>query len=90
MEKNQERDENMAKMITQMDLLTKHVMGSGHKVVNAINTNSGVNPDDAHFEAMHNEEVQFFANQVGGSRSGYPRSNGNQGWHKDCDDGWRD
>ncbi|WMV41205.1 hypothetical protein MTR67_034590 [Solanum verrucosum] len=32
--KDQERDENMAKMMTQLDLLTKHVMGSSSKAVN--------------------------------------------------------
>ena len=34
LEKNQERDEHMAKMMTQLDLLTKHVMNGGLKAVN--------------------------------------------------------
>ncbi|WMV58404.1 hypothetical protein MTR67_051789 [Solanum verrucosum] len=54
--KDQERDANMAKMMTQMDLLSKHVMGSGSKVMHAIGLN-GVNPDEAKFETMYNEEV---------------------------------
>ena len=41
MEKNQERDENMAKIMTQLDLLTKHVMNSGLKSVNAVDTGVG-------------------------------------------------
>lgn len=47
MEKNQECDENMAKMITQMDLLTKHVMGGGYKAVSAIGASNGMNLDVA-------------------------------------------
>ncbi|WMV38293.1 hypothetical protein MTR67_031678 [Solanum verrucosum] len=62
-----------------MNLLMKHVMGGGYKVVNAVGTNSGVSPDDVQFEAMYNEKVQFFSNQAGRSRPNYPRSGGNQG-----------
>uniref|UniRef100_M1DS34 Putative plant transposon protein domain-containing protein n=1 Tax=Solanum tuberosum TaxID=4113 RepID=M1DS34_SOLTU len=87
MENNQERDENMATIMTQMDLSTKHVMGGGYKAVNAVTAKSGGNPDDAQFEAMYNEKVQFFSNQAGGSNPSYPKLGGNQGWNKDHDDG---
>jgi len=50
MQNNQERDENMAKMISQIDLLTKHVMVSGHTVVHEVVTNMRVSPGDATFE----------------------------------------
>ncbi|WMV38234.1 hypothetical protein MTR67_031619 [Solanum verrucosum] len=88
MEKNQERDENMAIMMTHMDLLTKHVMGSGSKAVNTVGV-SGVNPDEAHFEVI-DSEVHFLENQGGGFHPNYPRSRGNQGWNKNYDDCWRD
>jgi len=39
--KDHERDENIAKIITQNDLLSKHVMGGGTRSVNAVGTNSG-------------------------------------------------
>ncbi|WMV45835.1 hypothetical protein MTR67_039220 [Solanum verrucosum] len=66
----------MALMMTQMDLLTKHVIGSGYKVVNAVGINSCVNPNEAHFEAIYNEIEQFLANQVGGSCLSYPKPGG--------------
>uniref|UniRef100_M1DD16 Integrase core domain containing protein n=1 Tax=Solanum tuberosum TaxID=4113 RepID=M1DD16_SOLTU len=34
MVQKQERDQNMAKIMTQMDILTKYVMGGGYKAVN--------------------------------------------------------
>ncbi|WMV24879.1 hypothetical protein MTR67_018264 [Solanum verrucosum] len=85
---DQQHDENMAKMMTQMDLLSKHVMGCGSKVVNAVRVN-GVSPDESHIEVIYNEQV-FLKNQGGGFRSNYLRPGGNQGWNRECDDGSRD
>jgi len=40
-EKDNERDENMTKMMTQLDLLSKHFMGGGLKSMNTVGTSSG-------------------------------------------------
>ena len=61
LEKYQERDQNMEKMKTQLDILSKKVMGAGARSVNAMGVRC-VNPDEAKFEALHNEEVNFLAN----------------------------
>ncbi|WMV32979.1 hypothetical protein MTR67_026364 [Solanum verrucosum] len=54
-EKNQERDENIAIIMTQMDLLTKHVIQGCSKVVNAVVASSRVSLNDAKFEVKYNE-----------------------------------
>ncbi|WMV33379.1 hypothetical protein MTR67_026764 [Solanum verrucosum] len=79
----------MAKMITQLDLISKHVMGGGFNMVNAIGTSSEQCSEDAKFEALYNEKVNYMGNQLGGSYPNYPRSGANQGWNKDMDNGWR-
>ncbi|WMV58852.1 hypothetical protein MTR67_052237 [Solanum verrucosum] len=83
----------MAKIMTQIDLLTKHVMQSGYKIVNVVGSSSRVSRDDAKFEALYNKEIQFLSSQVwgeGGSRLSYPRSRVNQDWNRDRDYGKRD
>uniref|UniRef100_M1DF48 Integrase core domain containing protein n=1 Tax=Solanum tuberosum TaxID=4113 RepID=M1DF48_SOLTU len=89
-EMDHERDENMDKMMTQINFLSKHVMKGGTKSVNAVGTNSGQCPNDAKFEALYNEEVQYLGNQVGSSQHKYQQQDGNQGWNKERDGGWGD
>ena len=79
--KNQERDEHMAKMMTQLDLLTKNMMNRGLKTVNAIDAGKGNVSEDEKFETLYEEEVQYLSNQPGGSRPNYPRPGGNPNWN---------
>uniref|UniRef100_M1DSX9 Integrase core domain containing protein n=1 Tax=Solanum tuberosum TaxID=4113 RepID=M1DSX9_SOLTU len=89
-EKHQERDQNMAKMMTQLDILSKNLMGNGPRVVNVVGITSGANPENAHFKALCNEEVNFLANQGGGFHPSYLRQGRNPGSNRERDDGWRD
>uniref|UniRef100_M1AX07 Integrase core domain containing protein n=1 Tax=Solanum tuberosum TaxID=4113 RepID=M1AX07_SOLTU len=86
-DKDNERDQNMAKIMTQLDILSKNVMGAGARGVNAEGVGCA-NPEEANFEALYNEEVNFLANQCGGYHSNYPMQGCNQGWARD--EGWKD
>uniref|UniRef100_M1E0P4 Integrase core domain containing protein n=1 Tax=Solanum tuberosum TaxID=4113 RepID=M1E0P4_SOLTU len=97
MEKDQERDQNMAKIMTQLDILSKNVMGFIARSVNDVgvkcaNLNESkfeaLYNEESKFEALYNEEVNFLANQGSSYRSNYPRQGGNQGWARD--EGWKD
>ncbi|WMV24460.1 hypothetical protein MTR67_017845 [Solanum verrucosum] len=58
----------MAKMMIQMDLLTKHVMGSGHKAMNVVGTNSDVNLDDAPLRPCTRKKCSSWQTKQEGSR----------------------
>ncbi|KAK4721531.1 hypothetical protein R3W88_011764 [Solanum pinnatisectum] len=93
-EKDNERDQNMAKIMTQLDILSKNFMRAGAHSTNVVGVGCA-NPEEMKFEALYNEEVNFLANQDGGYRSNYPRQGGNLGWArdeswKDRDHEWRD
>uniref|UniRef100_M1DZ77 Integrase core domain containing protein n=1 Tax=Solanum tuberosum TaxID=4113 RepID=M1DZ77_SOLTU len=64
LEKDQERDQNMAKMMTQLDILAKNVMGAGAKSVNVVGVGC-VNPDEARLASQ--ESSQRLAKEVGES-----------------------
>jgi len=72
----------MTKIMTQLDILSKNVMGAGARGVNIVGV-GGANPDEMKFEAMFAKEINFLANQGGGYRSNYPRQGGNQRWVRD-------
>ncbi|WMV29359.1 hypothetical protein MTR67_022744 [Solanum verrucosum] len=55
--------------MTQMDILTKHVIGSGFKNVNAAGASGGKCIEDEKFEAMYKEAVQFLDKPSGGFSS---------------------
>uniref|UniRef100_M1DIX5 Integrase core domain containing protein n=1 Tax=Solanum tuberosum TaxID=4113 RepID=M1DIX5_SOLTU len=50
----------MAMIMTQLDILAKNFIGDGARSVNAMGVGC-VNPDEAKFEALYNEEVNFLA-----------------------------
>uniref|UniRef100_M1DZZ3 Integrase core domain containing protein n=1 Tax=Solanum tuberosum TaxID=4113 RepID=M1DZZ3_SOLTU len=56
LEKDQERDQTMAKMMTQLDIFAKNVMGDGARSVNVVGIGC-VNPNEAKCEALYNKEV---------------------------------
>ena len=60
--KDEERDELMAKMATQLELLTKQVMGPTLNKVLAVGTQQDEASEEALFQAMYDEEVKFAAN----------------------------
>lgn len=60
-------------MMTQIDLLTKHMMGGGSQSVNAMGVSGGKCSEDEKIEVLYNKEVQFLTNQAWGSRPTYQR-----------------
>ncbi|XP_059315798.1 uncharacterized protein LOC132066512 [Lycium ferocissimum] len=62
--KEEERDETMAKLITQMELLTKHVLGGSTKRVNAVGSCEGGSQDEQCFQ-IYDKEANFVNNQAG-------------------------
>uniref|UniRef100_M1DUX8 Integrase core domain containing protein n=1 Tax=Solanum tuberosum TaxID=4113 RepID=M1DUX8_SOLTU len=77
----------MAKIMTQLDILSKNVKGAGARGFNVVGIGYE-NPEEMNFETLYNEEVNFRAKQGGGYHSNYPRKGGNQGWASE--DGWKD
>jgi len=67
-----------AKIMTKLDILSKNVRGAGARAVNVMGVGC-VNPDEAKFEVLYNEEVNFLANQGSDYRSNYSRQGGNTG-----------
>lgn len=63
-------------MMTHLDILAKNVMGAGTMSVNVVGVN-GLNPKEAKFETLYNEELNFLAKQGGGYHGNYPRPGGN-------------
>lgn len=64
-------NENMAKMITQVKLLPKHMMGTGVRSVNVIGSQEAKSLEEDNAYALFDDEVQYMANQMAGSCSRY-------------------
>ena len=92
--KDQERDKNMTKIMTQLDILSKYVMGACVRSVNVFGVGCA-NHEEAMFEALANKKVKFLTNQRGYYSANYQRKGDSQGWRRnnvwrDCDREWRD
>lgn len=76
LKKDDERDENMAKSMTQMDLLTKHMLNPTPKMVNTMVSKGTRSYEDSEVKAF-DEEVWFLSNQVVGFLPTYHRQGKN-------------
>ncbi|TMX03620.1 hypothetical protein EJD97_015325 [Solanum chilense] len=76
------RGANMTKIMIQLDILSKNVMGAGTHSVNDVGVGN-TNLDEMKFEALSTKEVNFLANQDGVYRSNYSRQGDNQGWDRE-------
>lgn len=74
-------------MMNKLEILAINFMGDGTRSVYSLGVGC-VNLDQAKFEVLCNEDVNFLSNYGGGYCANYLRSCGNQGWYKDED--WRD
>ena len=72
----------MTKIMTQLDILSKNVIGAGTHIVNDVGVGN-TNPDEMKFEALSTEEVNFLATLDGGYRSNYSSQGDNQGWDRE-------
>ena len=58
LEKDQERDQNMEKILTQLNIFSKYFIRAGTRSFNDVGVGC-VNPNEAKFEMLYNEEVNF-------------------------------
>lgn len=80
--------------MTQLDILAKNVTGHGTTSFNVVGV-GGVTAEEAKFEELYKDEVNFLANQEGVYRENFPTLGGNQGFnrdkgYRDHDREWRD
>lgn len=71
-EKDNERDQIMENIMTQLDILSKNFMGVHTKCINIVRVGS-THPYDMKFEVLYTENMNFLAKQCGGYRSNYSR-----------------
>lgn len=78
--KDEERDENMAKVIPQLDLLPKHVMVAPLKAINVIASQSAKIYDEDEAREL-DEDIKFLVNHSRGSCPAYQRQGKNHCWN---------
>ena len=69
-EKDQEKDQKVANIMTQFDIFSKNFIGAGSRSVNDVGV-ACANFYEAMFKLWYNEEVDFFTNKRGGYRANY-------------------
>lgn len=68
----------MENIMTQLDLLAKNFIGACSRREDVVGIRY-VNPKEANFEEMYNEEVNFLANTISVCHANYPRLGVTQG-----------
>ncbi|XP_060178306.1 uncharacterized protein LOC132608274 [Lycium barbarum] len=63
---DEERDETMAKLVTQMGLLTKHVLGGGSKTINVVGSCEGDSMDEQFFQKSDDGKFLKFIERLKG------------------------
>lgn len=72
-EKDNEIDQNIGKIMTQLDILSKNIMGGGVRTVNVVGVR-WADTEDMKFEAFYNEKVNFLDNQACGLSFKLPKA----------------
>lgn len=76
----------MEKIMTLLYILSKNLIGASAQSFNVLSVGHDT-LDEAKFEALYGEEVNFLPNQSGSYHSNYPMQGSNQGYNRD--EGWK-
>lgn len=87
--KEEERDEQKAKMMINVELLAKHMLGTGQKPINTVGAHNTPLLEGEVVYALFDDDIRYLENQGSDSRMGYQSTNIGP-WHpRDESKGWR-